>query len=198
MAKAKSKGKGRAKSARKTDTAMRSQDAIALLKADHREVEDLFAQFEKARDSARKQELANQICMALKMHTTVEEEIFYPAFLEATDDTDTHHEAEIEHDGAKQLIAKIEASSPEDDYFDSMVSVLSEMIKHHVKEEEKRAEGLFAEAKEAGLDMDALGEQLMTRKEELMEEFKSGLPTPQTRSFKGTELEHGEPVSQAA
>ncbi|HEX6639412.1 MAG TPA: hemerythrin domain-containing protein [Steroidobacteraceae bacterium] len=166
MAKAKSKGKGRAKSARKTDTAMRSQDAIALLKADHREVEDLFAQFEKARDSARKQELANQICMALKMHTTIEEEIFYPAFLEATDDTDTHHEAEIEHDGAKQLIAKIEASSPEDDYFDSMVSVLSEMIKHHVKEEES-PRGMFGEARKSDMDLDMLGEQMAQRKAEL-------------------------------
>jgi hypothetical protein len=129
-------------------------------------VEDLFAQFEKARDSARKQELANQICMALKMHTTIEEEIFYPAFLEATDDTDTHHEAEIEHDGAKQLIAKIEASSPEDDYFDSMVSVLSEMIKHHVKEEES-PRGMFGEARKSDMDLDMLGEQMAQRKAEL-------------------------------
>ena len=165
---AKAKAKGRAKSARKTDTAMRSQDAIALLKADHREVEQMFSQFEKARDDGRKQELATSICNALKVHTMIEEEIFYPAFLEATEDKDLHHEAEIEHDGAKQLIAKIEASSPDDDYFDSMVSVLSEMIKHHVKEEE-RAGGMFAEAKKSDMDLDALGEQLAQRKAELEE-----------------------------
>src|SRR5436190_2844341 len=118
------------------------KDAIALLKADHRQVEEWFAQFEKARDSERKQELATQICNALKVHTTIEEEIFYPAFLDATDEKDIHHEAEVEHNGAKKLIAEIEASSPDDDYFDAKVTVLSEMIKHHVKEEEQPG-GMF-------------------------------------------------------
>jgi hemerythrin superfamily protein len=165
---AKSKAKGRASGARKTDTAARSQDAIALLKADHRQVEEWFAQFEKARDDERKQELANKICKALTVHTTIEEEIFYPAFLEATDDKDMHHEAEIEHEGAKQLIAKIEASSPDDDYFDSKVKVLSEMIKHHVKEEEQ-PDGMFAEARKSDMDLDALGEQMAQRKAELEE-----------------------------
>ncbi len=165
---AKSKAKGRAKSARKSDTAVRTQDAIALLKADHRQVEEWFEQFEKARDDGRKQELATNICNALKVHTTIEEEIFYPAFLEATEDKDLHHEAEIEHEGAKQLIAKIEASSPDDDYFDSKVKVLSEMIKHHVKEEEQ-AGGMFAEARKSDMDLDALGEQMAQRKAELEE-----------------------------
>jgi hemerythrin superfamily protein len=165
-AKAKTSSKGRATSKRKTDTAMRSQDAIALLKADHREVEDLFSQFEKARDDNRKQDLATQICTALKMHTIIEEEIFYPAFLEATEDKDLHHEAEIEHDGAKRLIAKIEASGPDDDYFDSMVTVLSEMVKHHVKEEEQ-AGGMFAEARKSDMDLDELGDRLAQRKAEL-------------------------------
>src|SRR5689334_21421294 len=165
---AKSKAKGRASGARKTDTAARSQDAIALLKADHRQVEEWFAQFEKARDDERKQELATKICSALRVHTTIEEEIFYPAFLEATDDKDMHHEAEIEHEGAKQLIAKIEASSPDDDYFDSKVKVLSEMIKHHVKEEEQ-PDGMFAEARKSDMDLDALGEQMEQRKTELEE-----------------------------
>jgi hemerythrin superfamily protein len=165
---AKSKAKGRAKTARKSDTAARSQDAIALLKADHRQVEEWFGQFEKARDDERKQELATNICNALKVHTTIEEEIFYPAFLEATEDKDLHHEAEIEHDGAKQLIAKIEASGPDDDYFDSQVKVLSEMIKHHVKEEEQPG-GMFAEARKSDMDLDALGEQMAQRKAELEE-----------------------------
>jgi hemerythrin superfamily protein len=165
---AKSKAKSRAKSARKSDTAARSQDAIALLKADHRQVEEWFEQFEKARDDERKQALATNICNALKVHTTIEEEIFYPAFLEATEDKDLHHEAEIEHDGAKQLIAKIEASGPDDDYFDSQVKVLSEMIKHHVKEEEQPG-GMFAEARKSDMDLDALGEQMAQRKAELEE-----------------------------
>src|SRR6187200_3327601 len=123
----------RAKSKRRP---AKSQDAIALLKADHRQVEKWFKEFEKARTDGRKLELATDICNALKVHTTIEEEIFYPAFLDATKDKDLHHEAEIEHDGAKKLIAEIEAAGP-DDYFDARISVLSEMIKHHVKEEEQ-------------------------------------------------------------
>jgi hemerythrin superfamily protein len=165
---AKSKAKGRAKTARKTDTAVRAQDAIALLKADHRQVEQWFEQFEKTKDGDRKQDLASKICNALKVHTTIEEEIFYPAFLEATEDKDLHHEAEIEHEGAKELIGKIEASSPDDDYFDSKVKVLSEMIKHHVKEEEQPG-GMFAEARKSEMDLDALGEQMAQRKAELEE-----------------------------
>jgi hypothetical protein len=171
-------------------------DAVALLKTDHRKVEELFEKFESARGT--KQKIAEQICMELMIHTMIEEEIFYPACTGKVEDANLVQEAYVEHDSAKVLIAEILAGGPDDDFYDAKVKVLSEMIKHHVKEEEKRAEGLFAEAKEAGLDMDALGERLMARKQELMQEFKSGLPTPQTRSFKGTELEHGEPVSQAA
>ena len=141
-------------------------DAIALLKADHRQVEEWFEQFEKARDSQRKLKLATQICNALKVHTTIEEEIFYPAFLEQAEDEDLHHEAIVEHDGAKKLIAEIEAMDPDDDYYDAKVKVLSEMIKHHVKEEEQPG-GMFAEARKAEMDLDALGERLASRKSEL-------------------------------
>ena len=143
-----------------------AKDAVALLKADHRQVEEWFAQFEKARDDERKQELASKICNALKIHTAIEEEIFYPAFLEASDDIDIHHEAEIEHRGAKNLIAEIEACSPGDEYFEPTVKVLSEMIKHHVKEEEK-PDGMFAVARESNMDLVALGEELAARKAEL-------------------------------
>jgi hemerythrin superfamily protein len=143
-----------------------SKDAIALLKADHRQVETWFEQFEKARTDDRKAALASDICNALTVHTTIEEEIFYPAFLAATEDKDLHHEAEIEHDAAKKLIAEIEASGPEDDYFDAKLKVLSEMIKHHVKEEEQPG-GMFAEARKSDMDLDALGEQMAVRKGEL-------------------------------
>jgi hemerythrin superfamily protein len=148
------------------------QDAIALLKADHREVEGWFEEFEKARSDKRKQELARKICTALKVHTQIEEEIFYPAFLEATGDKSLHHEAEVEHAGAKNLIAQIEKMSPADDYYDAKVKVLSEMIKHHVKEEEQR-DGMFAEAKKADMDLAALGEEMAARKSELMAQHKN-------------------------
>ena len=160
--------------ARKSATRARSRrngqsnDAISLLKADHEEVKKWFGEFEKSRSDSRKQELAQKICMALKVHTIIEEEIFYPAFLEATDEEDIHHEAEVEHEGAKKLIEEIEAAGPDDDYFDARMSVLSEMIKHHVNEEEKRG-GMFAKARSSEMDLEALGEQLQQRKQEVME-----------------------------
>jgi hemerythrin superfamily protein len=141
-------------------------DAVTLLKADHRQVEGWFAQFSKSRSNARKQQLAAQICAALRVHTAIEEEIFYPAFLAATADRDLHHEAVVEHDGAKELIAQIETMRASDDYFDAKVTVLSEMIKHHVKEEEQPG-GMFAEAKKSDMDLKELGEELRTRKSEL-------------------------------
>lgn len=143
-----------------------SIDAIALLKADHRQVEKWFAQFEKTRAAGKKGTLAEQICNALKVHTTIEEEIFYPAFLAATGDKDLHHEAEVEHGGAKKLIAEIEASSSGDEYFDAKVTVLSEMIKHHVKEEEQPG-GMFAEARKSDMDLEDLGARMKARKAQL-------------------------------
>jgi hemerythrin HHE cation binding domain-containing protein len=159
-ASAKRQKRGGARSARR-------QDAIALLKADHRQVEGWFSQFEKTNSSSRKQDLAQKICAALKVHAEIEEEIFYPAFLQATEEEDLHHEAAIEHDGAKKLIAQIEGKGPDDEYFDARVTVLSEMIKHHVKEEEQRG-GMFAKARQSDMDLVALGEQLATRKAQLM------------------------------
>jgi hemerythrin superfamily protein len=152
-----------ATSSRAKTKSSKQPDAISVLKADHRQVEKWFAEFESARSSSRKQALATNICNALTVHTEIEEQIFYPAFLKATKDKDMHHEAVIEHDGAKKLIAEIEASDPSDDYFDSKVHVLSEMIKHHVKEEEK-SDGMFAEAKKSKMDLADLGRQLSERK----------------------------------
>jgi hemerythrin superfamily protein len=155
------------------DTALKKSakipDAVALLKADHHQVKEWFAEFEKARSSKVKQALAASICTALTVHATIEEELFYPSFLKATKDKDKHHEAAIEHDGAKKLIAEIKESDPSDDYFDSKVHVLSEMIKHHVKEEEQPG-GMFAEAKDSNMDLVAIGRQMAARKSELMGE----------------------------
>jgi hemerythrin superfamily protein len=158
-------------SARKKAAAAHA-DAISLLKADHRQVEGWFSEFEKARSASKKQQLAAKICDALTVHTRIEEEIFYPAFLAATEDKDMHHEAVVEHDGAKKLIAQIQKMSAEDDYYDAKVTVLSEMIKHHVKEEEQPG-GMFAEAKKSEMDLLALGEQLLARKRELQSQSKA-------------------------
>ncbi len=157
----------------------KSQDAIALLKQDHRTVEELFEQFEKASGDGRKQKLAEQICLELSVHAQIEEEIFYPA-CEGKVEEDLLKESYVEHDGAKVLIAELISGGPkEDEYYDAKVKVLQEEIEHHVEEEEKRMEGLFAQARKAGLDMDALGEQLALRKAELTEQFTTtGIPEP--------------------
>jgi len=147
-------------------------DAIGLLKADHRQVEAWFAQFSRTKNQQKKRQLAAHICDALTAHATIEEEIFYPAFIEATGDKDTHHEAVVEHAGAKKLIAEIQAMSPDDDYYDAMVTVLAEMIKHHVKEEEQPG-GMFSEAKKSDMDLQVLGEQLLARKQELQATAKA-------------------------
>lgn len=155
------------------------QDAVALLKADHRKVEDLFAKFEGANNAAKKQKIASQICLELTVHTVIEEEIFYPA-CEGKVEEDMLKEAYVEHDGAKVLISEITASNPDDEYYDAKVKVLSEQIEHHVGEEEQRLEGIFAQARKAGLDMDALGEQMQARKTELVATYgASGLPKPE-------------------
>jgi hemerythrin superfamily protein len=168
---------GSARSARSRTAKSRNgsgrDDAIALLKADHREVERWFGEFERTRSDERKGELAEQICRALRTHTTIEEELFYPAFLEATDETDIHHEAEIEHAGAKHLIDEIESAGPEDDHFEARVTVLQEMIRHHVNEEEKRG-GMFSKAQSSSMDLQGLGRELKERKFELMGESMEG------------------------
>lgn len=170
-------------------------DAIALLKADHRTVEDLFEKFEKTKSDDRKAVLAKEICTELIIHTMIEEEIFYPALKGKIDD-DLLDEAYVEHDGAKMLIAEIMAGRPGEDFFDAKVTVLSEDIEHHVKEEERRGEGMFALARGTDVDLQALGDAMRARKEELKAEFQaSGLPTPVTRSLKGAKVEHGAPVN---
>ena len=155
-----------------------TKDAVALLKEDHRKVEDLFGQFEKASGDGRKQKIATQICTELTVHAEIEEEIFYPA-CEGHVEEDLLKEAYVEHDGAKILIAEIMAGEPSDEFYDAKVKVLQEQIEHHVKEEEKRLEGLFSQARKAGLDMDALGAQLAVRKQELLADIEAnGLPAP--------------------
>jgi hypothetical protein len=149
-----------------------SPDAISVLKADHRQVEEWFSEFDGARSASKKRQLATKICDALTVHMLIEEEIFYPAFLLATDDKDEHHEAVVEHAGAKKLIAEIQGMAPEADYFEAKVTVLSEMIKHHVKDEEKPG-GMFAEAKKSDMKLSAMGAQLLARKRELQSQSRA-------------------------
>jgi hemerythrin superfamily protein len=155
----------------------KSQDAIALLKEDHRTVEKLFEDFEAAKGEGRKEKLARQICLELSVHTMIEEEIFYPA-CDGKIEEDLLKEAYVEHDSAKLLMAEIEAGNGQsDDYFDAKVQVLSEQIEHHVEEEEK---DLFPKVRKAEIDLDALGERLASRKQELTKQFKaSGVPEPE-------------------
>lgn len=184
------------KSAKSSNGKSGAMDAVALLKADHRKVEELFETYENSKSKSVKAKLAQQICMELTIHATIEEEIFYPAVKGQVED-DMLDEAYVEHDGAKMMIGEILAGTPDDDFYDAKVKVLSEEIKHHVKEEEQR-DGIFAQAKKAGVDMMELGGQLAARKAALMKEYKaSGIPTPQTRSMRGVELKVGRPVEMA-
>ncbi|KQW66993.1 hemerythrin [Phenylobacterium sp. Root77] len=162
---AKSTGNRKA-SGRRRRTGRRDPLAIRLLKADHREVETWFDEYEQLEEDSEKLELFNKIALALKVHTQIEEEIFYPE--ERGDvEEDMLDEAFVEHDGAKKLIAEIEAMSPGDEYYDAKVKVLGEYIKHHVKEEEQPG-GIFAQAKKGDEDLEAMGERLQVRKDELM------------------------------
>ena len=146
--------------------APKRQNALALLRADHQLVSELFEKFEKTRSDERKGALAEQICAELTMHAQIEEEIFYPAVREAfrEADMDLLDEAEVEHAGAKDLIAQIEASGPGEELFDAKVTVLGEYVKHHVKEEQNE---MFPKVRKTKLDLDELGERMAERKAEL-------------------------------
>jgi hemerythrin superfamily protein len=145
------------------------QDAIALLTADHREVHEMFEQFDQLGDRARatKEKLKEKICKALIAHTTIEEEIFYPAVREQIEDgEDMVDEAVVEHAAAKDLIQQLQEMEPDDELFDAKVKVLGEQIDHHVEEEEKE---MFPKVKKSGLDLLALGQEMAMRKQELMD-----------------------------
>jgi hemerythrin superfamily protein len=142
-----------------------SSDAIALLEADHREVDSYFDAFEAARNDAEKKALADKICLSLKVHTQIEEELFYPPAREKTGDGDLLDEAVVEHTGAKTLIAQIESMRPDQPLYDAKVRVLGEQVRHHVEEEESE---LFPEVRKTKIDLDALGATLAARKAELM------------------------------
>jgi hemerythrin superfamily protein len=148
-----------------------SGDAIAMLTEDHNKVKALFKQFEKLKEQEDADEemgdLVAQICAELTIHSTLEEEIFYPAVREAIDDDDLMDEADVEHASAKELIAELETSSPGDDHYNAKVTVLGEYVVHHVKEEEGE---MFPKARKA-IDTEAVGAEMAARKSELMVEM---------------------------
>ena len=144
------------------------QTALDILKADHAEVKKLFKQFEKLKkdeDNEGMQRVAQAVCKALGIHAQIEEEIFYPALRNAADDADDAlNEADVEHSHVKELVTQLENSEPGDELFAARVKVLSEYVQHHVDEEEST---IFAKARKADFELEALGEQIMARKEEL-------------------------------
>ncbi|HQX05656.1 MAG TPA: hemerythrin domain-containing protein [Zoogloea sp.] len=142
-----------------------TKGAIALLKADHATVSDLFAEYEKANTSKKKKALVAEICSELSVHIQIEEEIFYPAVKAALKDKLLVPEATVEHAGIKDLIAQLEGAEPEGEMYDAKVKVLSEYVKHHVEEEHDE---MFPKVKASSLDLVELGAQMAARKADLL------------------------------
>jgi hypothetical protein len=151
-----------------TGSAMKGQDAIVLLTQDHDMVKELFEEFEmlEADEDAEndKLDLVHQICMELTIHTQLEEEIFYPAAIDAIGQLDIMDEAVVEHAKAKEQIEQLMEMSPEDEYYDAEVTVLIDMVEHHIQEEEDK---MFPRLRKSSMDLAALGEQISQRKQEL-------------------------------
>ena len=149
-----------------------ARNAFDVLEEDHREVEEWFDEYDELKDSdeGRKGELAEKICLALKVHAQIEEEIFYPRAREATKDDDLLDEAIVEHATVKNMIAEIEEMDVGEELYDAKIRVLGEMVKRHIREEE---EELFPELQSAKMDLDAVGEELAERKEKLMSEMSA-------------------------
>ena len=155
------------KSGSGTPAKAKSKEATAMLRADHQLVSRLFEEYEAARSSSKKMQLVSRICMELTVHAQIEEEIFYPAVKQALNDHEIVPEAMVEQATMKDLIAQIEGIEPDGEMYDAKVKVLSEYVKHHVKEEHSE---MFPKAKASNLDLVKLGEQMSARKEELMAE----------------------------
>ena len=142
--------------------------AIDLLEEDHRQVEDFFDEYEKVEDVSEKEQLALKICMALQVHTQIEEEIFYPAARKAIEKPELIDEAIVEHASAKQLISEIEEMEPGEELYDAKVKVLQEQVLHHVEEEEGE---LFPQVEASALNLEALGKKMAERKAALLEQL---------------------------
>ncbi len=154
-----------AKKSAAAKTAIKAQDATTMLRADHKRVSDLFADFEKARSADKKKAIVAKICTELSIHTQIEDEIFYPAFKAALKDRELVPEATVEHASVKDLIAQVEGVDPDGEMYDAKVKVMGEFVKHHVKEEQNE---MFPKAKKSKMDLMDLGRKMLARKQELM------------------------------
>lgn len=154
-------------------------DAIALLKADHKRVADLYAQYETTRSAAKKKTIVATIIEELSIHAQVEEELFYPAVKAALKDKEMVPEAQVEHATLKELIAQVKDREPDGEMFDAKIKVMSEYTKHHVKEEHTE---MFPKARKTKLDMNELGAKIAARKDELKAnpELREKPPVPAT------------------
>jgi len=152
-----------------SSTKPKSQEATALLRADHKLVASLFEQYESAKSANKKKALVAQICQELTVHAQIEEEIFYPQIQDALNDHELVPEAIVEHSTLKDLIAQIEDAEPDSEMYDAKVKVLSEYVKHHVKEEQSE---IFPKVKKSDVDLNSLGAELAQRKEELLGKLK--------------------------
>jgi len=138
--------------------------ALALLKKDHDAVKELFDKFEKAEGRAAKKKIVQQALTELKVHATIEEEIFYPAVRKPVGN-DIMNEADEEHHVAKVLIAELEAMDGREDHYDAKFTVLSENVRHHIKEEENE---VFPKVKDAAINFEALSKAMLQRKKTLL------------------------------
>lgn len=164
-------------------------DAIALLKADHRLIEDLFDQFERAKGKAEQKRLAERLVMELEVHTILEEEILYPACRGEIPDSKLD-EGYVEHDATKVLMNDIKAGGPEEHFYATKVHVLSEILEHHFEEEEAPSKGIFTLARKAGVDLKDLADQMRARRETATAELKAHPQRPsETRTFHGDDTD---------
>lgn len=157
-------------------------DALDLLVADHKAVQKLFKDFEKIKETGRhaeKEALVLDACKALTIHTTIEEEIFYPAVRKAIDDAELLDEAKVEHAGAKELVAQLESMRPSEPLYDAKFTVLAEQVNHHIREENDE---MFPLIRKSKLDTETLGRKLEQRKMELEGSTDSGTPRPERKS----------------
>lgn len=170
-----------------------STNAITSLKADHQKVKGLFDEFEKANDRVTKMTIVSEGLEELSLHATLEEEIFYPAVRQAIDDEDgVMNEADEEHHVAKILIAELEEMDGNESHYDAKFTVLAENVRHHIKEEE---ENMFPNAQKTEIDFDALGEEMLGRKDELLSE---GVPVTDEADMVATSEGHGDSPAETS
>jgi hypothetical protein len=146
----------------------KAENAIAMLKSDHQKVKELFDKFEDNKNSASQVKIVASAIQELKLHATIEEELFYPAVRhEIEDEEGIMPAADEEHHVAKVLIAELENMKGDEEHWEAKFKVLAESVRHHIKEEERE---MFPKARKTDIDFVALGERMTKLKESLVRE----------------------------